>query len=235
MRRALALLIAVLPAALAAAGPAAADWLRTRDGALVETRGPWKVRGALVIFTAPNGTLSSLRVSEVDLDASAVATMAARSPPSPAAEEASRKAVLEITMNDVRRAAPPASVAEEAPAVAPAAGAPVQVIAWRPAEGPDGSFEILGTLRNQGREIVTDLGVTVRLRDESGAEVGTANAFLGAASLAPGAVTTLRALFPDAGTFGGEPSFEVRARGIRIEGVVGSGESAPAEGSGEER
>ncbi|HEX9731173.1 MAG TPA: FxLYD domain-containing protein [Thermoanaerobaculia bacterium] len=244
MRRALTTWLAILPAALLAAGPAAADRLQTRDGALVETKGPWKIQGSLVIFTLPNGTLSSLRVSEVDLDASAVATMEARNPPPPPPEPEPREAVAEITMKQVRRAPPPrpAEEAEGSKAAAEGAGGeggapppppppPVNVIAWRPAEGRDGALEILGTLRNEGREIVTDLGVTVSLFDEAGATVATANAFLGAVSLAPGTTTTMRALFPDVYRFAGEPSFQVRANPIRIQGV---GTAPPGEASAQE-
>lgn len=229
--------IAILPAVLLAAGPAAADWLRTREGALVETKGPWTVRESLVIFTAPNGTLSSLRLSEIDLDASAVATMEAKNPPPPPAEEpeAATEAVFEITMKSVRRAAPPAAAegpegaAEEAPGAA--SPPPVKVIAWRVTEGSDGGIQILGTVRNDGREIVTDLGVTVSLLDDQGQPVSTANAFLGAVSLAPGVTTTLRALFPDLYQFAGEPAFEVRANPIRIRSVA---KAAADEGSTQE-
>lgn len=232
MRRAFILLTAILPAAFLAAGPAAADWLRTREGALVETKGPWAVEGSLVIFTAPNGTLSSLRLSEVDLDASAVATMEAKNrPPPPAEEPEVREAVFEITMKDVRRAAPPVPAeetdGEEAAADAPVAASPpppVSVIAWRAAEVSDGGVQIHGTVRNDGREIVTDVGVTVSLLDEAGQPVGTANAFLGAVSLAPGVTTTLRAFFPDVYRFAGEPTFEVRANPIKIQSVATAAE-----------
>ena len=54
---------AVVVAALLAAGlfaaPAAADWLVTRDGGRVETKGPWKVKGKLVVFTRAAETAAS--------------------------------------------------------------------------------------------------------------------------------------------------------------------------------
>ena len=56
--------------------PAAADWLVMEDGSRVETRGPWSVEGRQVLFTLPNGTLSALRASEVDLPASEALTEA---------------------------------------------------------------------------------------------------------------------------------------------------------------
>ena len=69
--------IALALAAILAAGPALpakADWLVTREGARVETQGAWKVKGKLVVFHTSTGKLSSLRVAEVDLDASRRAT-----------------------------------------------------------------------------------------------------------------------------------------------------------------
>ncbi|KAB2962235.1 MAG: hypothetical protein F9K16_09660, partial [Thermoanaerobaculia bacterium] len=61
-------------ALVAAAGPAAADWLVMKDGSRLETRGAWKVDGRRVVFNLPNGTLSAIRADEIDLDASAAAT-----------------------------------------------------------------------------------------------------------------------------------------------------------------
>ena len=71
------LLLAVL---LFIAGPAAADWLVTREGASVETRGAWRQEGRLMVFTLADGTLASLRLDEVDLEASRQATEGASQP-----------------------------------------------------------------------------------------------------------------------------------------------------------
>ncbi len=54
-----------------------ADWLITKDGERIETRGLWKVRGETVVFTNARDVLCSLRVKEVDLKASESATKAA--------------------------------------------------------------------------------------------------------------------------------------------------------------
>ena len=56
------------------ASSAAADWLVTREGKMVETVGPWEVRRNMVVFTLPSGTLSSMRLSEVDLEKSKTMT-----------------------------------------------------------------------------------------------------------------------------------------------------------------
>src|SRR6476661_7310749 len=91
--------------------PAAADWLVTREGGRIETRGAWKVKNQLVVFTLPNGTLSSLRLSEIDLAASEKATEKAKAPPAPsvpapsATETGKPRTVL--TDVSVRQSKPP--------------------------------------------------------------------------------------------------------------------------------
>ena len=64
----------VLPIALAAAPPAAGDWLVFLGGGLQETRGRWEVRDGLVRFHSPGGTFLSARAEDVDLAASAFLT-----------------------------------------------------------------------------------------------------------------------------------------------------------------
>lgn len=71
------LLAAASAALFALSSPAAGDWLVMADGTRVETRGPWEVKGKLVVFTRPAGGLASLRLAEVDLEASREATSAA--------------------------------------------------------------------------------------------------------------------------------------------------------------
>lgn len=97
-RLVLAVALLGLPAAAISA-----DWLVTREGARVETRGTWEVRGKMVVFTRPNGTLSSMRLSEVDLDASQAATAAARRPTDVPSDEEAPQPVLVLTNDDVRR------------------------------------------------------------------------------------------------------------------------------------
>lgn len=62
-----------LPAVLLAL-PASADWLVMQDGSRLETRGEWSVEGAKVLFTLRNGTLSTVRARDVDLEASEALT-----------------------------------------------------------------------------------------------------------------------------------------------------------------
>lgn len=98
-------------AALVALGclPARADWLLTCDGKVIETRGAWEVRGKLVRFTTPTGTLSSIRVEELDLEASRTETERRKAPPAPAPAPpptAPKKPVLVLTDADVKHVDP---------------------------------------------------------------------------------------------------------------------------------
>ncbi len=94
------------------AAAAHADWLVTRAGERIETQGSWTVKGRMVVFTQPGGTLSSMRLSEVDIDASREATnraaeAAARpAEPAPAPAPAPRKATRVITTDDVGAGTP---------------------------------------------------------------------------------------------------------------------------------
>lgn len=139
MARRSPLLSALLLAGAAAAAPAAADWLVLRDGSRLETRGPWQARGAMLVFHLPNGTLSSLRAADVDLEASAAATAraaeqaeAARN--AVAARQPEKRAAITITDADVARASEEVLAAAEA---AVASGAPAA--AEEAASGGDGA------------------------------------------------------------------------------------------------
>ncbi len=91
-----------------AASTLSADWLLTRDGERVETQGAWRVEGRMVIFTSAKGALSSIRLSEVDLDASAEATTRDLdvAPATPEAPAPDRKSVHVITTEDVGEGVP---------------------------------------------------------------------------------------------------------------------------------
>ena len=91
-----------------AAATSSADWLVTRNGERIETRGGWDVQGRMVVFTSASGTLSSIRLSEVDLDASAEATerAMATSAMEPEARPAPKRPVRVITTEDVGEGVP---------------------------------------------------------------------------------------------------------------------------------
>lgn len=199
MKRALNLRMAVAAAALmlAVAGPAAADWLVLQDGSKVETEGPWRVKGRLVVFNRPGGQLTSLRLAEVDLAASDQATAAALAPPAetaPVAAPAPKKATVVITDADIPRAVlpPPGAEGEDeeqaegggegaAGQEAPAAPAPdaLVVLAWEQVELPSGDgLRIYGTLQNQGRKTVVNAAMKVSVYDADGRLIDSRDAEL---------------------------------------------------------
>lgn len=219
MRRA----IAALLAGLALAAPAAADWLVTQDGARIETDGPWEIKGAVVLFTLPNGTLSSMRLSEVDLDKSAEATYDAENPPPPdeAGEEPPKKEpVLSLTNKDIRRAreVPAAPAAEgqgqsqgqdQGPAVA--INEPYGLLDWRVSPQGDG-VEIRGRLVNKGEAGVLGVVMVVALYTPAGVRYADTSAVLERASLEPGASTAFQASFPRVAVEDYRVAVEVEAR-----------------------
>jgi hypothetical protein len=191
--------MAVAAAALvcAAAGPAAADWLVLHDGSMVETEGPWRVKGRLVVFNQPGGQLASLRLSEVDLAASDEATAAALAPPAEpvaVAAPAPKKATVVITDADIPRAVlPPPDAEEDGEALAegggesaaeqgsPAAPASdeVVVLSWEQVDLPSGDgLRIYGTLQNQGRRTVVNATMKVSVYDADGKLIDSRDAEL---------------------------------------------------------
>lgn len=216
LRRSVILLaLAALPGA---AGSARADWLVTREGARVETRGAWTVKGKLVVFETAAGKLSSLRVAEVDLDASHRATeeavaaqaQAAAEPDKPAQR---RKSVRVITDKDVRQAAPvpeaqPATgpTGEEtaaeggeegAPAAGPASGPGLMVERWEQGKDPAKDHVVVtGTLQNASGTMAADVKLKVLIFNDAGILIASSQAALRAGALPPGQKTEFKADFP---------------------------------------
>jgi len=220
-----------LLAALAAA-PSAADWLVTRAGSRVETHGPWQVKGKLVVFTLANGSLSSLRASEVDLDASRRQTAmaaAAASAPAPRREEAAPRKRVSVTDKDLRHAEPPAAAqdatqkdAKDGAAKAAAAkgqdakeAAGLAVTSWeRSAEG--GHVVVSGRLRNDAKVAATDIVLTVHVFDDAGTRLATAQGTLSATVLMPGQEALFHVDFPSVVTFA-SLTFEPRSTHLAVE------------------
>jgi hypothetical protein len=206
----------VLAAALLAgsAAPAGADWLVTREGGRVETRGAWEVKGKLVVFHTAGGNLASLRLSDVDLEASRAATDEAErrktqtetAKPKPPR----RPSIVSLTDKDFRKPEPPAEAAKPAdpndpdvPAE-PEAPAPagLAVTTWErgTAAGSDGYAVITGTLHNTSGAMAADVRLGVAIYDETGRLIARGLATLDSAALPPGQQTGFRAEFP--GFFG---------------------------------
>jgi hypothetical protein len=191
---------ATVLALLLGAAPLHADWIVTRQGERFEIRGTWQLKGKLVVFTLPNGALSSMRADRVDLDASKQATALAKqqaaAPPPAAKAEPKRKAVIVLTDKDFKKplpdGAPPAAATTPNAAGAagpkatgaagkdnppPAAGLPsaVEVVGWErvPAsESKANGVELTGTVRNTSQDNLTEVTVVADLFDDSGALIG---------------------------------------------------------------
>jgi hypothetical protein len=220
--------------------PAGADWLVTREGGRVETRGAWEVKGKLVVFRAADGTLASLRLTEVDLETSRSATeeaarqrVEAQAPSKPPEKRVSK---VVLTDKDFRKAASAVQPAnsENAATAAPAAETAAQplglgVANWdRGREESDGSVVITGTLQNSAISTATDIGLAVQLLDEAGKVMATGQAELSATALPPGQQTGFRVAFPGIFAFA-DAKFETRS--VNLVTRPG-GTSQPAAGGG---
>jgi hypothetical protein len=202
----LAAAICLCAAVWSPAAPARADWLVTNDGGRVETQGPWKVDGKRVVFTLKDGTLSSLRLTEVDLDASrqattAMAEEAAAAKATEAVEAAPvKKPVRILTDKDFLRQ-PPAAPKDEGDAKKPAPDAgpgPVKVVDWKQSHNQDTrALEISGSVRNTGPDLAVAVSVNVRLFNPRGEQFATQPASVDMRSLHPGQNTAFIAVFPD--------------------------------------
>ncbi len=86
--------------------PAGADWLVTKDGKKLETKGSWKVQDGKILFHDTKGRLMSMATGDIDMEASKAATLLARAPKAPTRGAVPSKApVLRITNADIPQAA----------------------------------------------------------------------------------------------------------------------------------
>lgn len=214
-----------------AASPAAGDWLLTRAGGRVETRGPWQVKGKLVVFTLADGSLSSLRLADVDLEASGKATGDAKTEAGkPAAPEPAKKKLAVLTDQSFRKssssgpaAAPPMGETQPSPSVQPDKSGPLAISAWKRVSLPGGDgIAIEGTLHNATDHVLLNASAEVQLYDDAGERMHTAAAVLSSRSIQPRATVDFRAAFPGVFTFG---EVRVEAQGLPLD--VGSA-AAPA-------
>jgi hypothetical protein len=217
--------------ALTAAAPVAAAWLVTHDGAAIETDGEWEVRGALVVFEQ-SGRLASMRLSEIDVEASE--TRSAEPPPEPATAPAAppprRAPVLVLTDADVKHVRnEPAEAqgdAQEAP-TAPAAKTTnqhgVEVARWKDEINVDaGTLEVTGSLANRGTTVATDTRLKVSLLDDGGKVVEERYAQVDFKAMGPGSVAKFKASFPGSPPYT-SVEFTVLSRGFATRPPAGSG------------
>ncbi|MBW8876446.1 MAG: hypothetical protein JF614_15875 [Acidobacteria bacterium] len=222
---------ATLAALLLAASPSSADWLVTRSGGRVETKGSWQVKGKLVVFTQAGGALASLRLADVDLPASDQATAEAKEAKvqqddAAVTPEPPRKKLAVLTDDTlVHTKKPPAPAAVPADDAAgdkdrkdkadrkdqPAKPVgPVSVASWKRGDNPGGKgIEIQGVLQNNSDRIAGNAGVEVQLYNEAGERVGTALGILSLPSIQPKGTADFRAIFPGVFAFA-QVKFETR-------------------------
>lgn len=243
---------ALVATGLLLAGAAAAEHLVLRDGARIETRGPWQIKGQQVIFTLPNGTLSSLRLEDIDVGASRAAeTMQTAGPkaPRPARGASDRPPpVLEITDRDVPRAARlPAAKEQDAgdddtgaleKAAKASVDGPVQFAAnalvvadWETIDSPRGGLEIVGVLANQGSEVVATAEIKLTTDPGDGTE-RTYTASIANPTLGPGQQSSFRILLPDVVVLDEPVHFDVRGRAVRPRILGPARPSPPADEAG---
>ena len=226
----------------AVATPSAdADWIVTNDGASLEIKGGWEVKGSVVTFSLPSGIYSSVRLSDVDLDASKALTKKV-------AEEAmkkdepqpKRKATVIVTDADVFHPSPELepliidpdeAVDEEASTTAAVAPrVELEVTDWQDrVDIPTASLEITGRVRNPGSNPVTNITLSVMLYDDEGTLLSERSARVDQSFLSPGAGTRFVASFPDVMTFD-SVEFNTRSRGFVNH--PGSGEGGIYRGDG---
>ncbi|HXO21706.1 MAG TPA: FxLYD domain-containing protein [Thermoanaerobaculia bacterium] len=224
----LSFLLAAGAALGALPGRCGADWLLTRDGGRIETRGPFEVKGKLVVFTTKEGSLSSLRLAQVDVEASRRATAEAQlvSEEDLTKQPARRKkSVRSITDKDFAHPVPAADAApakpedaakpEEAKAKSVPAGT-VSVGIWQKIERAEkDGIEIAGILKNDGDDIATDVGLAVTLYDDGGGVLATAAAVLAKNVIAPHGDVDFRASFPGVFTLA-RAKFDIKSVGLKV-------------------
>lgn len=235
--------LAALLATGAPVTPAKADWLVTREGGRVETKGTWKVKGKLVVFTAADGKLSSLRLAEVDMDASrrvteeAVAAQAQADAEEPKPAER-RKSVRTITDKDVRAYEPArpddpsegTEGEEKAKEPGPTSGPGLLVESWQQsANADDGSVIVNGTLQNASNATAADLKLKVMIFDENGALIANSQAAVAVKAVPPGERAAFRAEFPGFFSFA-TIKFEAESRRLATRSTDEPIPPAPSDG-----
>lgn len=229
--------VALAACLLSTASPLHADWLVTRSGAKIETAGTWQVKGKLVVFKLTNGTLSSLKLADVDLAKSHRATEQAAKSTKSAESSAStttmhRKAVMTISDADVEHvtsestSSQPATTkgaevkAGHASDQSTAVTGGLEVGDWQPTNNDDG-VGMTGTVHNPGNDTVAGISLEVRLFDSQGKLIATGTAVVAQAALPPHGATTFRVSFPGVFNF---TAVKFAVKGTRL----GTAKPAPA-------
>ena len=198
--------------AAAAFSFAAADVVVLQGGARVELQKPYTRQGNLVLLTSTDGTLLSVRASDIDWKATAAAK-AARGPARPApavvpppespaqAAKSGRegpKARVKLTDADVSHAAgEEATDSEEKPKKEESrpATAKLDVIDYSQ-EKSGANLVVRGSMRNSGATPAVNAHMTVTALDEKGERIGSGEASLSNGLVASGATVAFTASIP---------------------------------------
>ncbi len=215
------------------AAPVRADWLVTREGTWVETRGAWQVKGKLVVFHTLKGDLSSLRLADVDLEASRRETARAALARQTAEEarrqptEKKRPPVFVLTDDKVRHAAAAGTAAGAVSAAPPS----LSVASWeRAAAAGDGHVVITGTLRNTSGVQASEIELAVQLLDAGGRTTASGQAVLTATALGAGEQSGFKVDIPGATPYA-QVKFEPKAVfAAAVAAAPAPAAPAPAEG-----
>ena len=168
-----------------------ADWLVTRAGERIEIDGPWRLEGERVYFRTSAGTLSVIRASELDLEASrwpeAQVPVVREPEPDPepvlVLENGGTRSAGDEQQSETTAAGQPASppTASEpgassvpsfeapTPETTAGSGTQLEVASWTDVSETAEEVHIYGTVRNGSRRPVSRLRVQVNLLDETGA------------------------------------------------------------------
>ncbi len=231
--------VSLLALALGCAGGVVfADLLITRDGATIETAGAWRVEGRRVLFTLPNGTLSSIRTDEIDLDRSALATARAAEAASaePAAPAAPAASILTLNEDDLAKEVEGEEAEGEKKSEAASPSSPLEVSSWEqmPIQDNEG-VQLFGVVKNRGTSHLTAVTVTAVLYGEEGGMLANGDAQLNKTTIAPGETANFRVEFPGLPDFA-SVKFETAARGFETrkeEGMQEEFDELGAAGEGE--
>ena len=205
-------------AGMMAPGAACADWLVTRDGARIETKGAWKVDGRRVLFTMPNGTLSTIRTEEINLDQSALVTTQIREAllhPVPLVKE-KKEPVMRLTEKDI----PPMGGLEESAEVKKGEAkqdelSALEVISWEKTENSTGDgLEIFGTIKNGSTNIITTPTLLVAIYDADGGLLATNSGDVNSPQIQAGKTANFRVAFPGVPDFAAV-KFDAQGRGFK--------------------
>lgn len=179
-----------------------------RGGARIDLKSPVETQGQTALLTRADGTLLSIRISEIDWKATAAARSSKPAPVKPlivappsAPADAVRsgrgeKARVRVTDADVGHVESPSGAAERERGVEAHAGASRVEVGEYTQQKNGNSLIISGTLRNPGTTPVTSTRLVVSAVDENGVTVSSASATVGNGTIEGGRSVAFSATVP---------------------------------------